>query len=66
MHSKRACQLSVFFQIQTVIKEELVEATVITIAHRLRTTFGLDRIVVLQDGAVVEFDTPRKLLEKDG
>lgn len=52
-------------QIQTVVKEELSEATVITIAHRLKTTIGLDRILVLDEGRVVEFDTPQALLASD-
>jgi ABC-type multidrug transport system fused ATPase/permease subunit len=50
-------------QIQAVVRDELAEATVVTIAHRLKTTIGLDRIVVLDEGQIIEFDTPQALLQ---
>jgi ABC-type multidrug transport system fused ATPase/permease subunit len=42
------------------------EATVITIAHRLRTVIEYDRILVLNQGRIAEFDTPPALLKKSG
>jgi ABC-type multidrug transport system fused ATPase/permease subunit len=48
------------------VSEELSTAIVITIAHRLKTIINYDRILVLDGGQVVEFDTPRQLLLKEG
>lgn len=49
-------------QIQKTIREELSDAIVITIAHRLKTVMDYDRILVLDDGNIVEFGDPRSLL----
>ncbi|KJA28401.1 hypothetical protein HYPSUDRAFT_62031 [Hypholoma sublateritium FD-334 SS-4] len=51
-------------QIQQTIREELAGAIVITIAHRLKTVMDYDRILVLDDGKIVEFDTPEALLSR--
>ncbi|KAJ7675323.1 P-loop containing nucleoside triphosphate hydrolase protein [Mycena rosella] len=53
-------------QIQKTIREELSGAIVITIAHRLKTIMDYDRILVLDDGELQEFDSPRVLLQKTG
>ena len=48
--------------IQKTIRKEFSEQTVLTIAHRINTIFDYDRIIVMNDGFVAEFDSPQNLL----
>lgn len=48
--------------IQTAMKHALQGSTVLTIAHRLQTAVEADRVLVLDAGTVVAFDTPARLL----
>lgn len=41
-----------------MIKNEFHDTTVITIAHRLNTIIQYDKILVLSDGKMIDFDTP--------
>lgn len=50
--------------LQKVIKQQLSQSTIITIAHRIDTILSSDRIMVLDKGRIVEIDSPQKLLEK--
>ncbi|KAF1981699.1 putative ABC bile acid transporter [Aulographum hederae CBS 113979] len=52
--------------IQRSIREEFGGSTLVVIAHRLSTIADFDRILVLGEGRVKEFGTPRELLEKEG
>ncbi|RMZ80689.1 hypothetical protein DV738_g2708, partial [Chaetothyriales sp. CBS 135597] len=49
--------------IQRSIREEFQDSTLIVIAHRLSTIADFDKILVMGEGKVVEFDTPAKLME---
>ena len=60
---KRFSSFDIFQKIQRTIREELKNAIVITIAHRLKTVMDYDRILVLDEGRVVEFDTPWVLMQ---
>ncbi|KAI1384101.1 putative ATP-binding cassette transporter protein [Hypoxylon trugodes] len=52
--------------IQRSIREEFGDSTLIVIAHRLSTIADFDRILVLSDGKVAEYGTPRELWEIQG
>lgn len=51
--------------IQRSIREEFEDATLIVIAHRLSTIADFDRILVMGEGRVVEYDTPKGLMERN-
>ena len=50
--------------IQEVIRNNFRDSTVLTIAHRLNTIIDYDKVLVLDDGQVMEFDKPETLLSK--
>ncbi|OCF40975.1 ATP-binding cassette transporter [Kwoniella heveanensis CBS 569] len=52
--------------IQNVLRTGLADTQMIVIAHRLMTVCGLDKILVLDHGEVVEFGTPYELMQKGG
>uniref|UniRef100_A0A069DYD4 ABC-type xenobiotic transporter n=1 Tax=Panstrongylus megistus TaxID=65343 RepID=A0A069DYD4_9HEMI len=48
--------------IQQTIRASFRQSTIITIAHRVRTIIDYDRVLVMGEGRVLEFDTPQNLL----
>jgi len=53
-------------QVQDALLELIENKTVIAIAHRLSTLLAMDRILVLEDGKIVEDGTHSQLLEIGG
>ncbi|KAJ6216249.1 hypothetical protein RDWZM_007406 [Blomia tropicalis] len=49
--------------IQRTIRHNFSQCTVITIAHRLNTIIDSDRVLVLDAGRVIQYDTPYNLLQ---
>ncbi|EPQ52410.1 hypothetical protein GLOTRDRAFT_26339, partial [Gloeophyllum trabeum ATCC 11539] len=48
--------------ISKTIRHEFADSTILTIAHRLRTVIDYDRVMLLEEGHIMEFDTPSTLL----
>ena len=52
-------------QIQKALQYVLNNSTVITVAHRIKTIIDYDKILVLNNGKIEEFDTPQNLLKNE-
>ncbi|KAJ3271553.1 Multidrug resistance-associated protein 4 [Terramyces sp. JEL0728] len=51
--------------LQSVLRKTLQDTTIISIAHRLNTIADFDRVLVLDQGEMKEFDAPHVLLQNE-
>ncbi|KAI9303307.1 hypothetical protein BJ944DRAFT_241568 [Cunninghamella echinulata] len=52
-------------RIQNTIRTEFGDSTILTIAHRINTIIDYDRVLVLDQGKMIEYDTPYNLITKE-
>ena len=51
--------------IQKTIRDSFVDVTILTIAHRINTIVDYDKVLVLDRGRIVEFQSPAELLKDE-
>ena len=52
-------------RIRALIEQEFRSSTLITIAQRVSTIVKSDKVLVMDEGEVVDYDTPKALHSKD-
>jgi len=52
--------------LQEAVNKSFTSATIVSVAHRLDTIIDNDLILVLGSGSVIEYGSPRELIEKKG
>uniref|UniRef100_M1ABF4 ABC-type xenobiotic transporter n=1 Tax=Solanum tuberosum TaxID=4113 RepID=M1ABF4_SOLTU len=52
--------------LQKTIRLEFADCTVITVAHRIPTVMDYTKVLAISNGKLVEFDEPKKLINKEG
>ena len=59
--------LLLIYIFQGTIRSKFSSCTILTIAHRLNTVMDYDKILVMSDGKVAQYDSPQNLLrDPDG
>lgn len=53
------------YLIQETIRDAFGHCTVLTIAHRLNTITSYNRVIVMDSGKVIEFDSPENLMNRN-
>lgn len=48
-----------------LLQDSFHGCTIIAVTHRLRTVLTFDKVLILENGSVAEFDSPNLLLEKN-
>jgi ABC-type multidrug transport system fused ATPase/permease subunit len=52
--------------VQRLLRSKFTSHTIIAVAHKLDTILDFDKVVVMQQGKLVEYGEPYKLLETEG
>lgn len=52
-------------KIQKSLEIYMKNSTRIIIAHRIKTILSCDKIIVLENGKIIEFDSPSNLLKNE-
>jgi ATP-binding cassette subfamily C (CFTR/MRP) protein 1 len=52
-------------RVDELVRTAFTNWTAIVVAHRLKTIADFDKVLVLQDGCVMEYDSPGNLLARD-
>jgi ATP-binding cassette subfamily C (CFTR/MRP) protein 1 len=52
--------------VQRLLRQKFHSHTIIAVAHKLDTILDFDKVVVMNQGALVEYGEPHRLLEQQG
>jgi ATP-binding cassette subfamily C (CFTR/MRP) protein 1 len=52
-------------RVDELLRTAFTDWTAIVVAHRLKTIADFDKVLVLQDSQIMEYDSPENLLSRD-